>query len=77
MWDALAYYDAANGDQAPLADPESWKKLKAVPVQIVADPEIEAAMRHGEPQEIIDRLVTLTLERGAHDNVTVCAVDAE
>ncbi len=43
----------------------------------VADPEIEAAMRHGEPQEIIDRLVTLTLERGAHDNVTVCAVDAE
>jgi serine/threonine protein phosphatase PrpC len=43
----------------------------------VPDPEIEAVMRDGEPQEIVDKLVELTLARGASDNVTVCAVVAE
>ena len=42
----------------------------------VSDPEIEAIMQAGEPQEIVDRLIDLTLERGASDNVTVCAVHA-
>lgn len=37
--------------------------------------EIEAAMQHGEPQEIADKLIDLTLARGAGDNVTVCAVN--
>ena len=33
-------------------------------------------MQAGEPQEVVDRLIDLTLERGASDNVTVCAVHA-
>lgn len=43
----------------------------------VPDPEIEAVMRGGQPQEIVDKLVEMTLARGASDNVTVCAVVAE
>jgi serine/threonine protein phosphatase PrpC len=42
----------------------------------VSDPEIETAMTSGEPAEIVDDLVELTLSRGASDNVTVCVVDA-
>lgn len=43
----------------------------------VRDPEIETAMGRGEPQEIVDKLIELTLARGASDNVTVCAVNTE
>jgi len=43
----------------------------------VPDPEIEQVMGLEEPQEIVDKLVELTLARGASDNVTVCAVVAE
>ncbi len=43
----------------------------------VPDADIEAAMQADEPQDAVDRLVQLTLDRGASDNVTVCAVYAE
>jgi len=43
----------------------------------VSDPEIAVAMQNGTPQEVADRLVELTLARGATDNVTVCAVNTE
>ena len=43
----------------------------------VLDPEIASAMQDTEPQTIVDTLVKLTLSRGATDNVTVCAVNAE
>jgi protein phosphatase len=43
----------------------------------VSDPEIETAMQAAEPQTIVDTLVEMTLSRGATDNVTVCAVNAE
>lgn len=43
----------------------------------VSDPEIESAMQDAEPQSIVDTLVEMTLSRGATDNVTVCAVNAE
>ena len=41
----------------------------------VTDAEIEVAMQIEEPQEIADKLIELTLSRGATDNVTVCAVN--
>lgn len=43
----------------------------------VTDAEIENAMQAGEPRTIVDKLIELTLSRGASDNVTVCAVCAE
>lgn len=43
----------------------------------VSDPEIETIMGDGEPAEIVDKLIELTLSRGATDNVTVCSVFAQ
>ena len=40
----------------------------------VEDEEILASARSGQPQEVSDALVALTLERGAADNVTVVVV---
>lgn len=40
----------------------------------VDDEEILASARSGQPQEVSDALVALTLERGAADNVTVVVV---
>jgi serine/threonine protein phosphatase PrpC len=41
----------------------------------VSDPEIEAALRDGDPSTVVDTLIELTLERGANDNVTICVID--
>ena len=43
----------------------------------LSDPEIEAVLRDGEPEHVVDELVETTLARGAVDNVTVCVVDAQ
>jgi serine/threonine protein phosphatase PrpC len=43
----------------------------------VGPAEIEAIMKEGTPGEIADRLIELTLSRGAADNVTVCVVNME
>lgn len=39
--------------------------------------EIEQIMRNGEPQRVAERLIELTLSRGATDNVTVIVVHIE
>ena len=41
---------------------------------VVADHEIEAVMQGGGSSRIADQLVSMTLDRGAPDNVTVCVV---
>jgi len=41
----------------------------------VEDREIESIMGVGSPEAVANRLVDLTLERGAVDNVTVCVVE--
>ena len=43
----------------------------------VMDNEIAAEVSHGKPNEVVDRLIDLTLERGASDNVTICVVDVQ
>jgi serine/threonine protein phosphatase PrpC len=43
----------------------------------LSDPEIEAILQDGNLQQVVDELVETTLARGAMDNVTVCAVDAQ
>jgi len=42
----------------------------------VPDPEIEAVLAHGSIDAARDRLLALTLERGARDNVTIILVSA-
>jgi protein phosphatase len=41
----------------------------------VEDREIAATLGEGDPQKACDRLVALTLERGASDNITIVIVD--
>lgn len=43
----------------------------------VADHELPELLSDGSPQDKCDRLVSLTLERGAKDNVTVIVVECE
>lgn len=41
----------------------------------VKDPEIAQHLAEGEPEEVAQRLIDLTLARGAVDNVSVCVVE--
>ncbi len=43
----------------------------------VRDEEIAALIVEGEPQKACDDLLDLTLDRGAHDNVSIIVVDCE
>jgi serine/threonine protein phosphatase PrpC len=60
-------FDLAAGDRYLMCSDGLDKHVK--------DAEIAHHLRTGTPQEVVRRLIDLTLERGAVDNVTICVVE--
>jgi len=60
-------YELRDGDRFLLCSDGLDKHIK--------DPEIETLLQSGPPADVARRLVDITLERGAVDNVTVCVVE--